>query len=143
MSHEVDTVPTAGERGTSGWVGWVAFAGLMLALLASFQMTQGIVALVKQEYFLVARSGLSVQLDYTAWGWLHVACAGVLYAAAVGLFAGKVWARAVGALVALVSAFVNMAFLPAYPLWSVMMIALAVIVIMALALHGSEIRPGG
>jgi hypothetical protein len=143
MSDRRSTVPVPGATGTSGWVGWVAFAGLMLALLASFQLTQGVVALVKDEYFLVARSELSVQLGYTAWGWVHVVSAAVLYAAAIGVFAGRVWARVVGVLVALVSAIVNMAFIAAYPLWSVMMIGLAVVVILALALHGSEIRARG
>ena len=58
------------------------------------------------------------------------------------VFAGQIWARVVGTLVALVSAVVNIAFLAAYPIWSLIMIALAVVVILALTVHGSEIKAG-
>jgi hypothetical protein len=43
-------------------------------------------------------------------------------------------------ILALLSAIVNIGFLAAYPLWSLMMIALDVIVILALTVHGSEMR---
>jgi hypothetical protein len=42
-----------------------------------------------------------------------------------------------------VSAVGSLAFLAAYPVWSAMVIALDVVVIMALTVHGSEIRAGG
>jgi hypothetical protein len=48
----------------------------------------------------------------------------------------------VGTVVALVSAVINMIFLPAYPIWSIIMVGLAVVVIMALTVHGSEIKAG-
>ena len=51
-------------------------------------------------------------------------------------------ASVVGTVVALLSAIVNMVFLPAYPIWSTLMIALAVVVVMALTVHGSEIKAG-
>jgi hypothetical protein len=60
--------------------------------------------------------------------------------AGVFVFTGKVWARTVGVLMALVSAVVNLGFLSAYPVWSVIMIALDVFVIMALTVHGSEVK---
>jgi len=57
------------------------------------------------------------------------------------VFAGQVWARTVGVVAALVSAIINVSFLAAYPLWSMTMIALDVVVILALTVHGSEIKP--
>lgn len=136
------TVPTAGARGTSGWVGWIAFAGVLLFMLGSFHVILGVVALVKDDYLLVSSSGLVIDLDYTAWGWTHVVAGAVVAMAGIGVLAGQVWARVVGTVVALLSAVVNMIFLPAYPIWSLLMIALAVVVVMALTLHGSEIKPG-
>lgn len=136
------TVPTAGARGTSAWVGWIGFAGMILIMLGTFHIIEGIVALVKDEYFLVTRSGLVLDIDYTAWGWVHIIGGVVVLMAGVGVFAGQMWARIVGTLVALVSAVINMAFLAAYPVWSIMMIALAVVIIMALTVHGSEIKAG-
>ena len=145
MSHYAEapsTVPSAGARGTSGWVGWIGFAGIAMVMLGTFHVFEGIVALANNQYFVVRSSGLVVSVNYTAWGWLHIIAGAVVLAAGVGVFAGQIWARVVGTLVALVSAVVNLAFLPAYPIWSMMMIALDVIVIMALTVHGSEIKAG-
>ena len=60
----------------------------------------------------------------------------------MGVFAGQMWARVVGTVVAVVSALLNVAFLSAYPIWSTLMIGLAVVVVMALTVHGSEIKAG-
>lgn len=136
------TVPVPGARGTSAWVGWIAFAGLILIMLGTFHIIEGIVALVNDQYFLVSRSGLVINVDYTTWGWIHIVAGVVVLVAGVGVFAGQIWARIVGTLVALASAIVNLVFVAAYPVWSILMIALAVVVIMALTVHGSEIKAG-
>ena len=145
MSHYAEvpsTVPSAGARGTSGWVGWIGFAGIAMVMLGAFHIFEGIVALANNQYFVVRSSDLVVSVNYTAWGWLHIVGGAVVLAAGFGVFTGLIWARVVGTLVALLSAVVNLVFLPAYPIWSMMMIALDVIVIMALTVHGSEIRAG-
>lgn len=136
------TVPTAGARGTSAWVGWIAFSGMILIMLGAFHIIEGILALVQNTYFHVPRSGLVISLNYTAWGWVHIIAGAVVLAAGVGVFAGKLWARIVGVTVAALSALVNVAFLAAYPVWSTLMVGFAVVVIMALTVHGSEIKAG-
>jgi hypothetical protein len=50
------------------------------------------------------------------------------------------WARVVAITMAVVSAIVNLAFIPAYPLWSLLVIALDVLVVYAVAMHGEEIK---
>ena len=57
-----------------------------------------------------------------------------------GILAGQTWARVVGIVIAAVSAVANMAFLPAYPLWSLLIITLDVLIIFALSMHGREIK---
>lgn len=136
------TTPSPGARGTSAWVGWIAFAGVIMVMLGMFHVIEGIVALAQDEYFKASPSRLVLNIDYTAWGWIHLVGGAVVVVAGVGVFAGQVWARAVGTVVAVLSAVVNLAFLAAYPLWSTLMIALAVVVIMALTVHGSEIKAG-
>jgi hypothetical protein len=122
------------------WVGWIAFAGTLMVMLGAFHVIQGVVALVDDKYFLVTRSGLVVSADYTTWGWVHLIAGVVVLVAGVFVFAGQVWARTVGVIVALLSALLNLGFLAAYPLWSVIMIALDVMVILALTVHGSDVR---
>lgn len=136
------TTPSPGARGTSAWVGWIAFAGVIMVMLGMFHVIEGIIALAQDEYFKASPSRLVLNVDYTTWGWIHLVGGAVVLVAGVGVFAGQVWARVVGTVVAAVSAVVNLAFLSAYPLWSTLMIALAVVVIMALTVHGSEIKAG-
>lgn len=124
----------------SGWVGWIAFAGCMMALLGSFHVIEGLVAIFNDEYFLVGASGLVVSVDLTAWGVLHLILGLIVASAGYALFAGRMWARVVGVLAAMFSAIVNLGFLAAYPFWSALMILLDVLVIWAITVHGSELR---
>ena len=66
----------------------------------------------------------------------------VIIAAGFGVMVGQMWARLVAILAAGVSAIVNIAFLAAYPIWSLVIITLDVIVIYAVAVHGRELRTG-
>lgn len=141
-SLRTSTRPTAGARGTSLWVGWVAFAGVLMLLLGVLHAVQGLVALLDQEFFVVRSSDVLLDLGYTAWGWVHLLAGLVVLAAGYGVFAGRAWARAVGVAVALVSALTSMVFLAAYPVWSMIAIALDVILVWALTVHGAEIRTG-
>jgi hypothetical protein len=100
----------------SGAYGWIGFATVMLFLLGCFHAIQGLVALIDDEKFLVADSGLVVSVDYTVWGWVHMVGGIIVVFAALALFTGRLWARIVGVVAAMASATVNIAFLSAYPL---------------------------
>lgn len=143
MSRYMDSPPAAGTpayEAPSGWVGWVAFAGIMMIMLGVFHVVQGLVALFNDDYFLVRPSRLVVSVDFTTWGWVHVIAGLVVVVAGFCVFAGQVWARALGTVMALASAVLNLGFLAAYPVWSLIMIAFDVVIIMALTVHGSEIK---
>jgi hypothetical protein len=122
------------------WTGLIAFAGIVMILLGIFHVIQGLVALFNSGYYLVGRGGMVVNVDFTAWGWLQLLAGIVVIAAGAGLFAGQVWARTVAVVLAMVSAVINVGFLAAYPVWSLMMIGLDVLVIWALTVHGAEMR---
>lgn len=130
----------AEARGQTAWVGWVVFAGMMLILVGTFHIVQGVVALFRDEVLLVAESGLVVDVDYTAWGWTHVIWGALAILVGACLLAGQTWARVVAVIVAALSALVNITFLPAYPIWSAIMIAVDILVIWAVTVHGSEIK---
>jgi len=140
-SYRVGEGRSPGSMSTdaSGWVGWIMFAAVMLVLVGAFHVIQGFVALFKDDYYLVGSSGLVLNVDYTAWGWIHIVGGIVAVAAGLALFRGRMWARILGTVVACVSAVVNVGFLAAYPFWSIAMIAMDVAIIMALTVHGSEI----
>jgi hypothetical protein len=129
----------AGERQVSAWAaGWAAFAGIMLVMIGFFHAFAGIVAIVDDTFYVVTQ-GWIFEFDVTAWGWIHLVGGVVVVAAGFGIFSGNVLARTVGVVVAVISALVNFAWLPYYPVWSGLMIALAVAVIWSLTVHGQDL----
>jgi hypothetical protein len=125
---------------TSPWVGWILFAGVMMIILGLFHAFQGFIALFDDEYYVVGRTGLTIHLDYTVWGWTHLFLSLVVLIGGVALLNGKMWGRIVGVVLAVVSVIVNIAFLAAYPIWSTIMIAVDILVIWALTVHGHEMK---
>jgi len=124
----------------SGWVGWVYFAGIMLLLLGGFQIIEGLTALFNRTYLLVSSNGLLVTANLAAWGWLHLIIGVVALVAGYGIISGKRWAQILGIVLACVSALVNLTYIAAYPLWSMTIIAVDILVIYALAVHGREVN---
>jgi hypothetical protein len=131
---------TSGNEQPSGWVGWIMFASFMMLLLGSFHAIQGLVALLDDQKLLVTDRDLIVSADYTTWGWVHLIGGIILALAGFSLFTGWLLARIVGVIVAAASAITNVAFLSAYPIWSAIMIALDILIIWALTVHGAEMK---
>ncbi len=116
-------------------VGAIMFAGIMMAMNGVFSAIAGIVALAKDDFYVVTPNYL-LELDPTTWGYIHLILGIVVAIAGFSVLTGRTWARVVGIIVATVSAIVNFGFIPYYPLWSILIIAIDVVVIWALAAHG-------
>jgi hypothetical protein len=123
----------------SGAIGFVLFAAVMMILIGTFQGIVGLVALFDDNFYLATREYL-FQFDITTWGWIHLIFGIVVALAGIGLLAGRTWARVVGIILAALSAIANFLFIPQYPFWALLAIALDVVVIWALAAHGREVR---
>ena len=127
---------TTREPAVSGWaIGGITFAGTMLILIGMFQAIDGLVAIFNDDFFLVTQN-YTFNLDTTAWGWIHLLLGIVMVLAGWSIFAGKTWAAVVALTLAMLSAVANFFFIPYYPFWSLIMIALDCWVIWALT------RPG-
>ena len=126
--------------GSGAWMGWIIFAGVMMVLIGSFHAISGLVALFQDDYYLTRPSGLVINVDYTTWGWTHLVLGILVAAAGCGVVLGQLWARTIGVIFALVSAVTNMLFIAAYPLWSIIILTLDVIVIYALIVHGRAMK---
>jgi len=124
----------------TAWTGWVAFAGFMMILLGTFQAIEGLVAVFDDGFYLVRPGGLVVNVDYNVWGWVHLLLGVVVVLSGLGVLVGNLLARIVGVVLAVVSAVLNLAFISAYPVWSAIIIAVDVVVIYALTVHGREMR---
>ena len=119
----------------SGWTaGFVVFAGVMMMMIGAFHALTWLAAIIENEYFVVGPN-YAYELDVSAWGWLHLILGIIVAAAGWGVFGGATWARMVGIVLASISAIANFFFIPYQPIWALLMIALAVLVIAALSAY--------
>ncbi len=134
----------AGERSTRDASvdrsGRVRFAGILVILIGAFNVIQGIAAAAQETYFAVTPDGLLVW-DYDGWAGIWFVLGGLQLLAGLGILAGKRWARVAGVILLMLVATGQIAFLAAFPLWAVLTIAIAVVAINALVVHGESFGP--
>ena len=134
MSHPPR--PT-GDEPVSGWaLGGVTFAACVLTLIGGFHVIAGLVAIIDDNFYVVTRN-YTFDLDTTAWGWIHLIMGALLIATGVGLFSRQTWAGVTAIFLAALSALANFFFIPYYPFWAILVIALDVWVIWALTRPGA------
>jgi hypothetical protein len=139
---QADVVPpaTSSRTPSTTWQGWAYFGAVVMGLLGLLQALMGLIALVDDEYFTLRSNTLLAVHSYAPWGWIHLIGGLAALAAGVGILrSGHRWARLTGIVVAGLSAVVNLGFLAASPVWSSLLIALDVLVIYALTVHGWEL----
>ena len=107
-------------------------AAILLVTVGVLQVLQGIAAVAKDEVFVVGIN-YTYKFDLTAWGWIHIGLGVVLAVVGVFLFTGATWARVTAMIVAALSILANFLWLPHYPWWSILIIALDAFVIWAVA----------
>jgi hypothetical protein len=121
-----------GEPRPSGWaLAGVTFAATMMLLIGTFQAISGLAAIIDDDFFVVG-ANYTFNLDTTAWGWIHLILGIIVALSGWFLFARRPWAGVFAIFLATLSAISNFFFIPYYPFWSLLMIALAVWVIWSL-----------
>ena len=130
--------PTPSPSGA--WAGWVAFAAVILILIGTLSACQGLLALFDDGFFIARDEDELFLVDYSAWGVIMLAWGVLLVAAGFSLNAGKGWARWFAVVVVCVNVIAQIGFLPAYPIWSAIMVLLDVLVIFALTARWDEAR---
>lgn len=136
MSNDVKDY--AGTEPSQAAAGLSVFAAVMMMMVGAFQALQGIVALANETFYVVGEKYV-LQFDVTTWGWVHLILGAVVAVAGYFVLQAAVWARTVGVVAAVVSALANFAWLPYYPVWSILIIALNVFVIWALTVRGRDV----
>ena len=121
------------ESSTKGAIvyGVALFAGVTLTMLALFQVLQGIAAIAADDIY-VRGVNYTYEMDVTTWGWIHLVIGLIGIATGVGIIMGMTWGRVAGVVIAAISAISNFAFVPYYPVWSLLIIAFNILVIWAL-----------
>lgn len=124
--------------GATEWRGVAVFAGLLMVLIGSFNILQGLVAIFNDEFYVVANEQLLL-FDLTAWGWITLLFGILLVVTGIGVFRRQAWAQIVAIVLVMINALTQLAFLSAYPIWSVVIIALDVLIIYALVAHSETV----
>jgi hypothetical protein len=124
----------------TAWVGWIIFTALMMILSGLFDVLWGVLALTRDEVFVVGPGGNVLDVDYSTWGWVKLLVGAVVICVGLALPTGAQWAAIATVLLAMVSAVVALLSIAAFPVWSVLVIALDVSVIYAVTVHGHELR---
>jgi hypothetical protein len=127
---------TTSTRTSSGSLG---FAGMIAIMLGGFNIIEGFFALFNDRYVTLANGQFYV-FNRTGWGWIHIVLGVVLLIVGYGILSAQTWARVVGIVLAIFAALVQVIYLPIYPFWALINIALFVVVIYALASSHSTDR---
>jgi hypothetical protein len=128
----------ATSRTTSGaaWTGWIIFAASMLLIIGMFNILEGIIALVDDQRIVMTPNRLVV-VDMTQWGWTILIFGALMVATGIGLFTAQTWARVLAIVIVGLHAIAEVGWLGAYPIWSLLMIGLDVVVLFALCARWS------
>ena len=114
--------------------GWLIFASIMLVLAGVYNFIWGITALVKDEYLV--NQFLFANLTFWGWFWLIIGIVAMI--AGFAVLNKAPWARWFGIIMASISAIGMFTVIWAYPIWSIMIIAIDVMIIYGLAEYGGR-----
>ncbi len=118
-------------------IGWVSFAGVLLVLLGTMNIIEGIAAIGNAHFFVA--DARYVFGDLNAWGWIAL-CLGVLQLlVGLGVFVKNQFARWAGVGVLGLNALAQLLMMPAYPFWSLSLLALDILAIYGLVAYGKRI----
>jgi hypothetical protein len=133
-----DLVPgdRVGDR-RSGWVGWIGFAGVIMIMIGAFNAIEGMAGVLTDDFYVVSPSDVLL-FDLTGWGWIHIVVGVLVALTGAALLTGASWARVVAVVLVIINAVAQLAFISVYPVWSLIVITLCVVVIWAVIVHGDE-----
>jgi hypothetical protein len=130
---------STGEYDDVRGVGWVMFAVWMLGLAGVWNLIDGILAISRSHVYTTNAN--YIFSDLRTWGWIITVIGGLQLLAAFAVFTGSQLARWFGIVAAGVSAIGQLAFVPAFPFWALMMFSVDIIIIYALAVYaGPRLR---
>ena len=118
---------------SESWSGWISFAGLMIIIIGSLDFFEGLIAVIRDNYYAVTPNQIVV-VDLTTWGWIMMIWGIVLLLAGFGLLSGATWARWFAIVVGSLNFIAQLGFVGSsqYPLWALTVLALNIVVLYAL-----------
>ena len=124
----------------TGWTGWGVFASVLLLIAGIFDLIFGLAAVIgPNTTVVVAETGLFA-VDVAAWGWWHIIAGIALIVLSFFLYRGATWARVIAIIIVIINAVGQLTLLSVQPWWSLIILAVDVLIIYALTVHGRELK---
>jgi hypothetical protein len=120
---------------TAAAMGGYALAAVLMIFSGLVTFFVGITGILKGSFFTTVHNYTFYE-SVRGRGWTDLVIGAVIFAAGVCLLLGMTWARVVGVVLAVISGIANFLFLPYYPLWSIIVIAIDIFIIWALVTGG-------
>jgi hypothetical protein len=137
----MSTMDTRGRDMDTAWTGWIGFAAIMLALIGSITFFEGLVAIFRDEYYVVTGKQVLI-FDLTTWGWVMLFWGVLLFMAGLGLAAKSSWARWFAIIVVTLNVIAQLGAFGStqYPLWALVVVALEITVLFALTARWGQVH---
>jgi hypothetical protein len=124
----------------TGWVGWIMFASIFMLVIGAMNAFQGLAALFRDKAYWVTIGGNVVTFDVTAWGWIHLIFGILLFLVGVALMRGSTFARVIAIGLVGLNLIAQFGSATLYPFWAIVVIAIDVVILYALIVHGRELQ---
>jgi hypothetical protein len=125
---------------SAGSVAGMVLAGVLMMVGGALTFLNGLGVIIHKGFYNTVNANYPYHWDITSWGWTHLALGAVVFLAGISVMVGMVWARVVGVVLATLSAVASFLFIPYYPVWSIILIAIDVFIIWALIKGGRRER---
>lgn len=116
------------------WVGWAYFASVMTLVLGALQGVAGLTGIFKNTFYGVSENAL-LAFNYRTWGWIDLVLGILLILVSLELLRGGAWSRVLGVFLGILTFVASAAFINAFPLWSVIVMIVDVMVIYSLTVR--------
>ena len=133
------TYPSAAVEGNYGersGGGWITFAGVMIVIVATLNIIEGVAAISKSKFYV--GDAKYVFSDLNTWGWIILIIGCIQVLVALGIWAGNQFARWTGVVVVSLNLIGQLLFLPSYPFFALSVFALDVLVLYGLVAYGGR-----
>ena len=124
----------------TGWVGWIVFAAVFLVVIGALNAIQGLGAIFRDEGYWLTISGDVLVFDTTTWGWIHLLLGLAMIGVGALLMQGSTFARVIAIGLVALNLIAQFTSAQLYPFWAMIVIALDIVIIYALVVHGGELR---
>jgi hypothetical protein len=116
--------------------GWITFAGVMIILVSTLNMIDGIAAISNSKFFVA--NAKYVFSDLNTWGWIILTIGVVQMLVGFGIWAGNRFARWAGIAIVSLNAIAQLLFLPGYPFWSLSIFTIDILILYGLVAYGGR-----